>query len=83
MSPIDGVTKIAFKQKSPLKFLSLTLPELPNGMTNLTCYVEVVSPSGLSKVYQQTVALNQSNLTVAEFNTQVADAVMDDLIESM
>lgn len=69
-------------QRTFKKFTQFVLSSPPSG-TSLTCYVDVIQPNGVSATYYQAVTVNPTSLSVSDFNTQVAKAVMDDLIESM
>lgn len=83
LDPSDQSTKRPVQQRSIKRWISLTLPAPQNGGSSLTCYVDVIQPNGVIRTYQSVVTLSQPTLSTSDFNTQVQNAVMDDLIESM
>jgi hypothetical protein len=61
----------------------MTLPSPPTGSTTLTCYVDVVEPNGVTRTYYKKVTVNTATMTTSDFDIQVQNAIMDDLLESM
>lgn len=69
-------------QKSYKRQAQFILPEAGASM-QITCYVEVIMPNRVSMTYIKTVQVLPTDLTAAQFNTDLRKAVMDDIVESM
>lgn len=82
VNPADGISNIPIYQKTFNRYQRTQLP-VPTGQSYLTCYAQVMLPSGESKTYLQNVTMTAPTITASMFSNQLNAAVMDNLVESM